>query len=929
MSDVIGRGVIDLEANSTGLEAGMAKGEAAVQRFETAAKKSAAGAAGAFKDTEKTFTGAGASMDAASRRFLTSLERESAQVGRTRGEYLEYRAAQLGIGGAASQFIAKIKASEGALKGAGISAGQTAQAYRQLPAQITDVATSLASGSPAWLVAIQQGGQIKDSFGGIGPAVKALLSLFTPLRLALGTIGIAGGAVAFAFTQGRSETTEYAKAITLSGNAANVTTDRLAGMARAVSQSVGTQGAAAEVLTHLVNTGRVVGTSLGGAAEAAIRLERIGGPAIAKTVDQFAELGKSPVEASLKLNETYNYLSASVFRQIKLLQDQGRTADAARLAQETYASAVISRTQTLEQGLGTLQKAWLGVGDYAKKAWDAMLGIGREKTIEQQLAELDSKLANFDANRVLMSRGGKRQSTLETERAQLQAQRDTVAESGRLAGRGTLAQGAATAGNQARIKLVEELDAALTPAQKLNKELERNKTLVKDANGTRQDLEKLDAASRRRFSTLDTRKPTLDKDLAEIQAGLKQMTTAYSGAEQILEATRSAGLVSEREYYDAKRAFVLLNEQAEVSALERENARILQANKTADPKDREENNKKIIENNARIAEAQLKAAAATETLGIQGKAAGQRIADSFRDARLALVDYLDEARRSQGRDLAGFGLSNDERTRRAGRAQIEDRFSAQQRDVLRARADSERNGDTDAVNRFDGQLASIREFREKALSEFDVYYARRKELEADASLGAKAALADYLEESRKAGDQAYQVWSDAFKGIEDALTSFVTTGKADFKGLVQSIIAEVVRMQIIKPMLADIFGGSNGNGGLAAWLKLVGGTSGGTVSGSINPGGDGGYAGQFKDGGTLGAGQWGIAGEAGPEIVRGPAQIVPTSRMGGGSINFAPVTHINVDSRSDRAAVTRDTLSIVQANNREMLEQLKAAGVIR
>lgn len=57
---------------------------------------------------------------------------------------------------------------------AGISAGQYRQAMRQLPAQITDVVTSLASGMPLWMVAIQQGGQIKDSFGGVGATFQAL-----------------------------------------------------------------------------------------------------------------------------------------------------------------------------------------------------------------------------------------------------------------------------------------------------------------------------------------------------------------------------------------------------------------------------------------------------------------------------------------------------------------------------------------------------------------------------------------------------------------------------------------------------------------------------------------------------------------------------------------------------------------------------------
>ncbi|EOM5154384.1 phage tail length tape measure family protein, partial [Shigella sonnei] len=50
---------------------------------------------------------------------------------------------------------------------AGISVGQYKAAMRMLPAQFTDVATQLAGGQNPWLILLQQGGQVKDSFGGM------------------------------------------------------------------------------------------------------------------------------------------------------------------------------------------------------------------------------------------------------------------------------------------------------------------------------------------------------------------------------------------------------------------------------------------------------------------------------------------------------------------------------------------------------------------------------------------------------------------------------------------------------------------------------------------------------------------------------------------------------------------------------------------
>ncbi|MFJ3431022.1 phage tail length tape measure family protein [Pseudomonas fragi] len=67
-----------------------------------------------------------------------------------------------------------LSAFDEGLSKAGISARQTETALRQLPSQFTDIFTSLAAGQNPLLVLLQQGGQIKDSFGGIGNTVDVL-----------------------------------------------------------------------------------------------------------------------------------------------------------------------------------------------------------------------------------------------------------------------------------------------------------------------------------------------------------------------------------------------------------------------------------------------------------------------------------------------------------------------------------------------------------------------------------------------------------------------------------------------------------------------------------------------------------------------------------------------------------------------------------
>jgi phage-related minor tail protein len=276
----------------------------------------------------------------------------------------------------------------------GVSVGQTQAAMRQLPAQITDITTSLASGMPVWMVAIQQGGQIKDSFGGFGAAGKALLSIFTPLRLLAGGVAAGFGAIALAAYEGSREADKYNKTLIESNNAAGVTADKLGQMAERIGAVVGTQAAAAQTLTTIAGSGRVAAEDIERFTLAAQKMERAGGQAAEVTAKAFVDLGKDPLQASLKYNEALNYLTPSIYDQIKALEEQGKTADAARVAQAAYFNAMELRTPKLEENLGVLQRAWRGVGEDASWAWDKMLSIGRQaaldERIEQQIKTVDA-----------------------------------------------------------------------------------------------------------------------------------------------------------------------------------------------------------------------------------------------------------------------------------------------------------------------------------------------------------------------------------------------------------------------------------------------------------------------------------------------------------------------------------------------------------
>ena len=349
-------------------------------------------------------------LDKSTRSIISSIQRTTATMeagGRGTKEYYEAIANQRGANTDALKpylaqldaAIVKQKAASGSLDNMGMSAKQAAFALRGVPAQFTDIFTSLAAGQAPMTVLLQQGGQLKDMFGGIGGAAKAMggyiLGMINPLTIAAATVGTLG----YAFYQGGEEARNMAKAIIMTGNAAGTSVNQLREITNAVSASSGaTKGAVNEALNAIINTGGVAAGSLGKVAEAAIKMSKATGESIEDTVKRFSELGKEPVKASEKLNEQYNYLTASVYKQIKALEDQGRATEAAALAQSTFADAAKDMASRVEANLGGLESAWRGVAGAAKWAWDKMLNVGREGSINEQISALKKQLAtgSFD-----------------------------------------------------------------------------------------------------------------------------------------------------------------------------------------------------------------------------------------------------------------------------------------------------------------------------------------------------------------------------------------------------------------------------------------------------------------------------------------------------------------------------------------------------
>ncbi|MDI2442946.1 phage tail length tape measure family protein [Pseudomonas aeruginosa] len=440
---------------------------------------------------------------------------------------------------------------------AGISAGQYRQAMRQLPAQITDVVTSLASGMPIWLVAIQQGGQIKDSFGGVGATFQALgdkiksffgvastaseglgeiargadaaavsannartaMTGLSGAGSAFAIVGVAaaaaGVALAAAYEKGRSEATELNKAIILTGNYAGTSAGQLSAMAAAIAKANGTQYEAVAVLSEITSTGKFTVDQIELVASTAIAMQDATGKAVSETVAEFSKLAEDPVRASQQLNEKYHYLTASVYEQITALNQQGDTLGAAQLAMDAYGQAMDERASQIVENLGTMERAWKTVAGVAKGAWDEMLGVGRTETPEERLEQLTKGQA-FQPGRAVASgavfgplgwfnelrKAYQRSSMSDDERGkQFTDALQEIQDEGEKAQKARLdryLEDEAIRGQQSMDKLLESVRTNKEKRDKLNRELDRSIAAIQATNPEDERLRPENIAAARR-----------------------------------------------------------------------------------------------------------------------------------------------------------------------------------------------------------------------------------------------------------------------------------------------------------------------------------------------------------------------------------------------------------------------------------------------
>lgn len=790
------------------------------------------------------------------------------------------------IGGDASGAAAALKQAQTGLQAVGtagqVSVAQTANAMRMLPAQLTDVVTQLAGGQSPFLVLIQQGGQVKDMFGGIGPTFAALAGAMNPVMVVIGALAAVVGTAALALYEGATQSSAFQRSLVLTGNFAAQTAASTDAMARgfAASGQV-TIGTARELTAALVASGQYGPQAIGAVGAAMATLQSISGRSSDEIVGAFASMSRGVAAWAAESNRQYHFLSEAQFRHIKLLEDQGRTEQAMVEASKALKAELDGRRVQL----GYLAEAWMSLKNGASAAWDAMLGVGKPKTLQDQIAA---------------------------------AQRDIAAAQKSLAtGKGANPSGVDIADTRATQAFLAQKQQQL----EYLREQERLETRVADKKAA--DAAKAQKAINDSQSGAADRleNSVADKKIAYVRTASAAELAELDARQVAAEAAYKLGM-STLEQYEQQRIDIIIKARDErVAELRFE---IAQEGKR--PGDRAED----------------MAAKAVKVAQLQGQitAAMSAAQKDEATARRAIDEGKVQDARANAQAWADAWIKADERVKQLASDTATARIALIQDPDARARAESgqqiaqlrrQRDGEgRDLQNRIDiargsGDGEQANGLQQQMDKVFEGYADRIGAINDTLSQRLKPGWQKMVEGWKDTNALMRDSYATMMDGVvrngEAAFVQLVTTGKLNTQSLVAGVLEEFAKLQYRK-LVANL-GGVFDNLLGSAISFFSGGSS---------------LSGGRAEGGSVLPGGLYLVGERGPELLKmggSGGQVLPNHALGamagGGAqpvqITLAPTIHI--DARSDQAQVAQLVGGALANERRSMWDELRARGVVR
>lgn len=801
--------------------------------------------------------------------FIRRLKEQTAVQGLSRTELLRVKAAELGVSSAADVYIRKLDTATKSTHALGL---KSAMARREIGVLIGELARG-------------NFGALRGS--GITLANRAgwIEQLMSPKGMMLG--GLVGGVAAAvyglgkAYYEGAKESEEFNKQLILTGSYAGKTTGKLNEMAKSLAGNGVTQHDAAGVLTQVVGSGAFTGQAVAMVSRTAARMQENVGQSVDETIRQFKRLQDDPVNAAKELDRALHFLTATQLEQIRVLGEQGRTADAAKIAMSAYSEEMNKRAGDVHDNLGWIEKAWNAVGDAAKWAWDRMLDIGREDTLDEKIATLQEKIARarktpwtvsssqteYDQQQLNELQEQKRQKDLLDAKAQAERNYQKTQkrrnEQNAALNRDNETESLRHQREVARITAMQYADAAVRNAA-LERENERHKKAM-------------------------ARQKEKPKAYHNDEAG--RLLLQYSQQQAKTEGLIAAAKLSTTEKMTEAHK-QLLSFQQRIADLSGKKL-------TADEQS-------VLAHKDEIALALQKLDISQQDL--QHQNAFNELKKKTLTLTSQLADEESRVRQQHALALATMGMGDQQRGRYEEHLKIQQHYQEQLEQLKR---DSKAKG-TYGSDEYRQAEQELQASLDRRLAEWADYNAKVDAAQGDWTQGASRALDNFLAQGGNVAGMTENVFTNAFNGMADSVANFSVTGKGSFRSLTVSILADLAKMEA-RIAASKLLGSVLGMFGFGA--SAGGSTPSGAYSSaalSVIPNADGGvyrsaglsqYSGSIVNRPTFFAFARGAAvmGEAGPEAIL-PLRRGTDGKLGvvaagsGGMAMFAPQYHIAISN---------------------------------
>lgn len=651
---------------------------------------------------------------------------------------------------------------------AGMSAKAYQAALRGLPAQFTDIAVSLQAGQAPLTVFLQQGGQLKDMFGGVGPAAKAMggyiLDLINPLTVA----AAAAATLGVVFYDVEKQISAFNASLFQGGANSGQTVESLAEIAKSAASLTGSLSSAKDAVTALAAAGSTSEIQFRNLAQAAAAVSKFTGQSAADVGKAFGDLGDNATKAAQKISSEYGLLTAAQYEVIRGLDEQGKRQQALDTLSESLNKNAQERLRRYRESLSEIERDWQDIGTAISNAYSQVKGElfpddAKQMEIAQRILDTRKEGGFVGALSNLFSFGDNTNQALREQIKLITERRGAAAAAAK-------AEAEITTREQRRIETSKQLadlaKSARTQTQKLQDDL-------KDLDKTKAESIKNGGFGAKEEADYAKARKNIEQEIADIKAREAKKNAPKNVNRGVAEAENTFARLYGQYDPAAQAARALTKEQGQLD-LALTKGKITQE-----------------EYSKALAQASINYAAALK--GAQGLTAVEQY-------RAQLQRQLVNEQAQYQLDAASVGMGDLQTSRMQQRLNLEmqtnDRLLQLQTELANATDEKQRQA-------LQGQIDAINEFLPKQLAAMQAGWAQMDQAMLNPINGWTAAVQNFGNQARDIAGQTEYIFSSAFNNISTDITDAIMDGQLSFSSLgdiagnvVRDILAGFVKMGV-------------------------------------------------------------------------------------------------------------------------------------